>query len=192
MIYLIGGVGRSGKSTLANKILKTHQISNLSTDRLFYSLANSERAELSWGMNHEDMCLKMLPVVQELVSYYPEQDFVIEGQVLLPEYFETINQSAKGMVKMAIMGYGDCKLEDKIQAVKDHPSYNEWLANKPDQDIIDTIKKFMHISTLYKNDCKKFDVPYFDTSKNFDQVIELAMQNLIEPKYPPPTSWVLP
>ena len=91
MLYMIGGAPRSGKTTLARRMLAEHGVPYFSIDTLIASLAS---AEPELGMRVSDPALKRMevvwPTIRKVASDVLQSgdDLLLEGDVLLPEAFD--------------------------------------------------------------------------------------------------------
>src|ERR1700675_3722714 len=102
MLYMIGGAPRSGKTTLARRMLAEHGLPYFSIDILIASLA---RAEPELGMRVSDPALKRMevvwPTIRKVASDLLQSgdDLLLEGDVLLPKHLMEFGDRAQISVK---------------------------------------------------------------------------------------------
>jgi len=108
LLYLIGGAARSGKSTLARRLLQAHRMPYFCVDHLTsgleagapalgvrHELPDQRRGELVWPV--------LCGVLRNVVEVEPE--YVVEGNVLLPARIAEFAAAHRGRVRACFLGY---------------------------------------------------------------------------------------
>lgn len=126
MITLIGGFSCSGKSYLAHRLMKDVAIPYFSIDYLKMGIYRSNK---NCGYTptdpDEDIAHILWPIIREMIYTYieNEQDMIIEGAYILPEFYELINDEYKKNVNMVFIGFSkeyiDKNFESHILGHKD-------------------------------------------------------------------------
>ena len=99
-------------------------------------------------------------------------DFVLEGEAFLPGLARKMMNEHTDQIKVAFMGYADASAEQKVRAVTAFSSgVGDWLVNEPDDYIKSHITNMIGYSKMIKEECSKHNVPYFDTSTEFEGTI---------------------
>ncbi len=183
MLYLISGASRAGKTILAKKISIQTGISYFSIDWLVMGFTNGipaygihdllfpdEIAEKSWSF---------LKAMFESMIWGGE-DYIIEGEALLPELIIELLKKHPGKTKICFLGYEDIDIDEKVRDIKSFSSgKKDWLSNKSDEYIVDHVKNMIAHSIKIEKSCKENGLVYFDTSNNFVDAIEEAMEYLL-------------
>jgi len=184
MLYLISGASRAGKTIIAKKISTQTGISYFSLDWLIMGFTNGiseygihdmlfpdEIAERSWSF---------LKAMLESILW-GEEDYIIEGEALLPELIIDLVKKYPDKIKICFVGYTNISLDQKVKEIK---SFNiqkkDWLIDKSDEYILDHVKNMIAHSIKIKKSCAENNLAYFDTSKNFLDDIEAAIKYLLK------------
>ncbi len=183
MLYLLSGTSRSGKTMIAKKILKQSGIPYLSLDWIVMGFTNGmpqcgihdklfpdEIAEQLWKFL-QAMCENML---------WEGEDYVIEGEAILPELTRTLMDDNPKKVKACFLGYAHVTVAEKVKETKVFSvGKRDWLTNESDETIHRHIENMVQYSRKVKSQCAKHNVRYFDTSTNFISTIDRATQYLL-------------
>lgn len=117
MIYLIGGPGRVGKTSLAKKVQVAKGIPFLPTDMVFDSLVN---AAPGLGMDRKfgdfERVEKFAPFLKELIKsahgLHPEMgDYLIEGVDILPKVISEIKEIP---IRAIFLGFSEISLKELL------------------------------------------------------------------------------
>ena len=183
MLYLISGASRSGKTIIANHLLKQRQIPYLSLDWLVMGFTNgipeygihdrllpNEIADKLWNFL-KAMCESML---------WLGGDYVIEGEAILPELVKDLFDQYPDQINICFVGYTDIDPDRKLTEIRTYSDdKNDWLTKESDPYIYDHIENMVTHSRRIKDDCEKYDLRYVDTSTDFTGSIEEATEYLL-------------
>jgi 2-phosphoglycerate kinase len=181
MIYLIGGTGRSGKSTVRKLLCQKYQISGISTDQITQMMAIAVpeynlNFESKWQIGFE----KMNELIKALLTHHPDsQDFVIEGWQISPKLVKIYQEYSRNNLRICILGCSNAGIKQKMLDIRNNPSYNEWTDKYSDKELENLVKELIETSKRHKKECAEFGVQYFETSKNFEKMIQKAADYLI-------------
>jgi cytidylate kinase len=181
MIYLIGGRPRSGKSIIRKKILDKYKISGIGTDTLRYLLQESN-PEL--GVHHtrtaKENGIIMWPYIDKLIEHlikYDNENFVIEGAVLLPEYLFQYKDHQE--VRVCYLGYSTISLNQKKVDIKNNGGDTDWISQYSEKEFSNFVRGSIEKSKKEKRECKRLGIKYFDIDENFEKSIEKVIDWLI-------------
>jgi 2-phosphoglycerate kinase len=181
MLYLISGASRAGKTLLAQKLAKQEGLSYFSLDWLVMGFTNGMPEH---GIHHllfpDEIAIRTWPFLKAMFNsmIWGEEDYIIEGEAILPELIATLLKEHPGKVKVCFLGFADIDGKQKIQDIKTHRHKKDWLVEKSDAYILDHINNMVAHSALIEQSCRKHDLPYFDTAKDFTGTMEQALQYL--------------
>jgi len=181
MIYLIGGTGRSGKSTLRKLLCQKYGISGISTDRIvqMFAVALPDfglNFETDWQVGFD----KMHELIKALLTHCAEtEDFVIEGWQISPSQIKVYQEYSRNNLKICILGCGEADWKKKMLDIRGNPSYNEWTDEYDDLKLEELVKELILTSQKHKKECEEFGVQYFETSENFVENIKKAADYLV-------------
>ena len=182
MLYILSGTSRSGKTLVAKEFLKQTGIPYMSVDAIMMGFTNGipeygihdrlwpdEIAERMWPF-YKAMCVNVL---------WSQTDYVLEGEAFLPHLVQELIESNPENVRVAFMGYSEVNLAQKVQDLKTYSSgIGDWLIDKPEDYIKSHIKNMIEYSAMIKTKCTQHEIPYFDTSHDFDGTIHRVLSYL--------------
>ncbi|MDB4293607.1 hypothetical protein N9954_09400 [Maribacter sp.] len=183
MIYIISGTSRSGKTLIAKKMMQEYKIPYVSLDWLVMGFTNgipeygihdklwpNEIAERFWDF--------LKAMLENMI--WSESDYIIEGEAVLPELIHTLMNEHPDGIKVCFVGYTNTSLSAKVKDVYSYSSDNDWLTNKSNDYVERHISNMIAYSKRIRKSCEKYGIRYFDTSKNFTQVLNAAIAYFIQ------------
>lgn len=179
MVYLVGGIARSGKSIIRKKLLETYKISGIGTDTLRFMLLTGNP---KLGIDTEKLCTDNAPLmwpylralIYELIENSAE-DFIIEGDVLLPQYLAEYKDNLS--VIPCFIGYADVLPEQKAKDINDNSSSNDWTKH---HNLVSLSQWNIENSIKFRKECALYGVKYFDTGKDFEESINNVVDYLLQ------------
>jgi len=179
MIYLIGGMPRVGKSTLAQMILERNKISWMPLDTVREALhAVSPTLGIQegddWWVGHHE---KFFPFLRELVDsiQIARMSYTLEGDSFTPTHAEEL--SKKFQVKACFLGAS--KLD--VEILTTHKGAGDpWLDTVSEEKLNSLPGWIMKKSEEYKSECEKYGVKYFDVSLDHKKTLEDAYEYLMK------------
>jgi 2-phosphoglycerate kinase len=183
MLYLISGTSRSGKTMIAKKIKLQTGISYLSLDWLVMGFTNGIP---EYGINDKlfpdeiaEKIWKFFKAVCENIIW-SGVDYIIEGEAMLPELMDELLKKYPNKIKICFVGYCEVDINQKFKDIKNFSEGDsDWLSNESDEYIINHLENMKNYSKRIKNSAEKLDIKYFDTSQNFTEIIEAAVDSLL-------------
>ena len=180
MIYIIGGEARSGKTILRKKLLNEYKISGIGTDSIRYMLSNTlEDSGIDHNNPPEINGPLMWPYISNLVEdliKYASEDFVIEGDILLPEYLKEYKDNPD--VSTCYIGYSSISISQKIENILNSRKGGDWTSEYTEKELKKFVKWSIKESKKYQRECKKFGIQYYDLSENFKEGIDKILEDL--------------
>lgn len=180
MLYLIGGIPRSGKSRLKDLFLKKYNIPGISTDHLREALIS---AYPQLGIKKEAVDTEKDPILwpyfEKLINIFISRDidFVLEGVNFPPsklvKYRDTPN------VKVCFIGYGKIDIKTKFEEMRKFSHKREWTHKVSDERLIKLINYNKKRSIQIEEECKKYNLKYFDNSFEDKYSLEKILDELI-------------
>lgn len=182
MIYLIGGVPRSGKSKLCEKLIKELGCEGYSGDALTYGFYYGMP---EMGINPENKEVteeKMFPFLKGLIQIYVEYNgsMIIEGEVLTARTIRKFMDIFPNDVQGVIMGYSTISFQEKYDNIVRYAYDIDWLVSHYDDDFIrNIVHEYISKSQEVEKVCHELSVPYFDTSDKFYDAIDKVFSYLM-------------
>jgi len=182
MLYIVGGVARTGKSIIARRFLRETEVPYLSLDILMMGLA---RGFPEHGIDPEDPNHmnpeRMWPVVKSMSRNIIEAgiEYLIEGVSILPKNVKALLKSYPASIKACFIGYTRVSPEDKLRSIREYSNFpNNWSMGYSDQQLLDLINNEIKQSVYLHNECSKYNITYFDQSGDFMGTIDAVVSYL--------------
>lgn len=181
MTFIIAGTPRAGKSTLRTLLLQEHKIPGFCTDYLRDGIDHKVPVfGIKDGMTDAEKSEVLWPMFQGMIeqrSKYYTDNLVIEGTNFLPKYLNQFNNDPK--VRIVFLGFPTVTSEKKYLDIKNLSSPDDdWTRDLSDTELKELVNEFIGISKYFRDECKKYDIQFFDTSENMEAVIKQAANYL--------------
>lgn len=181
MIIIIAGVSRSGKSTVAKRLVSLTNFNLIPFDSIITTLENLY-PEI--GIRHFDDNATFSPKLAEFTAVfishlqYEELDGIIDIYQLFPaDYVTHIVDSGAQII---YLGYPDLSAEEKLKYIRKYQRKIDWTTDMKDEEMLAIISKFIHESKIMQEQCRDHNIPFFDTAENFNGNIDKAVKYLVE------------
>lgn len=184
MLYILGGVSRNGKSIIARKLLLQRAIPYLSTDALVTALQEgASNLGIRNGQQFALKAKKIWPIVKSLMEYqiYGDKNYLIEGDAILPSQISELINSHPHKIKVCFVGFSEISPQNKLKKIREYKRGKyDWTEALSDRELLNLIKDMINISKYLKRECQKYNLPYFDSSKNFQEYRKKVFQYFIQ------------
>ena len=181
MIYLIGGEARSGKTILRKELLREYQISGIGTDSIRYMLSHTlKNSGIDHNNSPEINGPLMWPYIDNLITdlkEYSAEDYIIEGDILLPEYLFKYKDFPE--VKVCYIGFSTISVSEKTDNIVKFRGEGDWTTEYSEKELKKFVRWSIKESKKYKKKCKKLDLTYYDIDRNFEEKISNIADNLV-------------
>lgn len=178
--YLVGGTPRSGKSTIRKTLLEKYKIPGITTDLLREGF---QYGVPSFGIKKGMTDLERSEVLKDyfkglvIARRVYTDNFLIEGTNFLPKYLVEFKDNPD--VKICFLGYCQISIEDKFKFIRETPGLEDWTTDLTNEQLRSTISEFIEQSKYYRDECAKYGLKFFDTSHNFENTIDEAIEFLL-------------
>lgn len=173
MFYIIGGAPRSGKSMLAQKMVREKQVPSFPLDALIGTLTF---AAPEFNINHDQPFTKKSEMVwkftEHLFGYFleAEDSYLVEGDCILPVHTAELIKKYPKDIRVCFLGYTDLSMEQKLNFIR---TFNrgelDWTNEHTDEALLPMIDRMIEYSKFIKTECTRYNIPYFDVSVNFEE-----------------------
>lgn len=186
---IIAGVPRAGKSTVSKLVSKKFGYQHISMDAI---IAGFEKNFPETGINTEaDMSSldilyhishKIAPFIQSMIADgdYDECDYgmVIDIYQLLPEDYIKYIDGYK--CDIFYFGTADCTKEERFKILKKYDTPRDYTYYISDDENFEGCGYLVEQSNLIKAECKKYGLPYFETSHDREKIIEQFIEQCLK------------
>lgn len=103
---------------------------------------------------------------------------MLEGEAFLPCLVRELLDKNRENLRVAFLAYADTSPQQKVSVVKKHSlGEGDWLMQESDEYIESHISNMISYSEMIKAECKKHQIPYFDTSVEFQATINTVIES---------------
>lgn len=184
---IVAGVPRSGKSTLSRRIAKECGYQHISMDSI---IAGFEQCFPETGV---DTCAprssleilytisgKMAPFLRAMMSKeeYDELNgpMVIDMYQLLPEDY--VNCIDKELCDILYLVTAEVTPEERFQIQKEFDTPQDYSYYLSDEERMEGCRYLVEQSILIREQCQKYGLPCYETSRNREQVMASLLSAL--------------
>lgn len=181
MIYIVGGPPRSGKSIVRKKLLKEHKISGLSLDTFIEMLHKAmPELDINTAVDRKILNLRLWPFLEAFIETKMKgpDDFIIEGEYFSPDKIAKFQKDPR--CKICFMLYPMIDLDKKLSSIREHASPKDWYNGLSDEQFWPFIEEWHLRSHQYKGQCEARKIKFFDTSFDFEKVVDEAVRWLMK------------
>ncbi len=177
---LIIGAERSGKTTLAKKLVKGKGYSLVSIDDIVSGFEAYPELNIHHDGDAIDTATRLAPFLikfftelSEGNTFYDGIKTVIEGTHIDFEQLMPFLQSEKYSNKYEIIGltYNDITEQDLYDNIKKYDTEDDWTYWCTDEELRGNIRYFIERNRYFNEKFKQYNITTFDTSFNREQVL---------------------
>ena len=125
---------------------------------------------------------RLWPLVREMSMSLlrDDVDYVIEGE-LLPKHVAALRAAHPSQVKACFLGYTDIAPEQKVRDIRAHAGLpNDWPSECSDAKLAGIVARMIEFSRYLETECAAYDLPYFDTSRQFGETLDRVVAYVCE------------
>jgi hypothetical protein len=159
---------------LAHKILKEKLIPFFPLDGLVGMLTHSAPEH---GVRHQndfvDKSEKTWKFSKELFKYLfkTQESYLVEGDCILPKQLAELQVKYPEQIKCCFLGYPSVSAKHKLDLVRTfHLGEKDWTHKHDDEAMIEMLEAMITYSKHLQEECKKYNIPFFDVSEDFEKI----------------------
>lgn len=176
----IGGVARAGKSTISKKLCENDVYNHFPVDYIAASFKrNFPNCEINDMViiNNSSINLSLfLSTIIEKIDKTNEK-FVIDSAHVMPK--DIIQYLNREQWDIYFIGYPNIEPEEKFNNIRKYDSKADWTSRQNDENMMELVKGLIEIGKKIEDECKKYDIRFIDTSKNFFNTIDQAVTEIL-------------
>ena len=168
---IIAGCARTGKTTLG---LHFHN-----QGFVHYKMDSIKRAMFkALSLNIKDWHV-ISPMMASMISTIIEEN--MSDRVFNNEYYcidtchlypiDILNMNLENTI-IVFLGYTNINKEEKLKFIRKYDSNNIWTSKYDDSQLLHDIDLCIQYSEEVKKQCEELNIPFFDTSDNFSEVLD--------------------
>ena len=170
----IGGVAKSGKSTLAEKLCHNKNYNHIPLDYFASSLKHNfpETKITSNVVINEESSKKLSLLLSRVTNIMngKEELFVIDSAHIFPKHI--IEYIDLNKWDIYYIGYPNITKEDKFKIIRKYDKETDWTRKRTDEELLNTLDKLITLSKQIEQECLELNIPFIDTSKDLIKDIE--------------------
>lgn len=174
MVIIISAHSCTGKTLMAQTLLKKYHMPYFSIDNLKMGIYRSDE---SCGFTPLDTTShigsKLWPILREMIktSIENNQDMIIEGCYIYPEYLKDFDKSYLDQITPVFMGFSESYIKDNFEnGILAYRSIVEARDYEEDRPVRDFISEHQNLKSL----CKASPFKYFEIEKDYEQEMALV------------------
>jgi len=160
MIYIIGGLPRTGKTLISSILIKQTGDLAIDTDDIRFMFNAKAHSPISFasGAKITRVTESLAPYIDSLVkaSLHDTHDHIICGEALSPAAVAKFKDSCK----ICFLGFSDGVAQ--LKRVKAHQHADDWTKNLEDAHLQHTFKQYQQRSKQLQAECAEHGIDYFD------------------------------
>ena len=167
LIYILSGIAKSGKSLIADEIIKTYPMRVISTD-LIMMMLHYGNDQLSIDINKSDITVShaLKPYLFGMIKSLSglKRNYLIEGVHIQPDFAYELSQAFPDKIKCVFLGYKDAdpiiKANELRRRINDLD--NPWYASMSDIELLELTTYMIRESDKLYQECLKYQLNYIE------------------------------
>ena len=171
MHVIIAGTARAGKTTLSLMLRDKGYV--------HYKMDSVKRGMCkAYDLKYDDwepLSEKMAIIIDQMISdnktdiVYEKENYLFDIPFLYPKDVHLINTENTIVI---FLGYADLTLEENFANIRKYDGVNSFTSAASDEQLMIWCKQNVEHSKYLKKECERFNIKYFDTSKNREKMEE--------------------
>ena len=169
MIYILSGIAKSGKSLIADDIIKTYHMRVISTDLIMMMLHYGNN-QLSIDINKSDITVShaLKPYLYGMIKSLSglKKDYLIEGVHIQPDFAYELIQAFPNKIKCVFLGYKDAVPILKAKELRRDIKHldNPWYESMNDTELLELTTYMIRESEKLYHECLKYQLRYIEVT----------------------------
>lgn len=184
---LIIGAARSGKTSLAKRLVKEKGYNLISIDNIVSGFEAYPKLNIKHDSNDNITSSNLAPFLinyltelSEGSAFYDGVKYVIEGTHIDFDKLMPFLQSDKYKEKYEIIGlvYNNISEDEMFNAIRKKDNEDEWTYWIDDNELIGDVRYFIERNKYFNEMFKKYNIKTYDTSFNREEVFNKIVKEI--------------
>lgn len=180
---ILVGTARTGKSTLGKIIKDKYPIYNLiEGDSIYMGIYKVIKKEL----NYKNYFFSQLnkDIMSNILSRFLKFDnvngpFIYVGEQIFPKDLNDILQD-RNKAHVYYLGHGEFDKNKIFSNIRKYDIDRDWTKNMDDDELMHNIDEIIKKDNIFKDECKKYNFEYIDTSNNREEKFKEIINHILE------------
>lgn len=186
---LIMGIGRAGKTTLSKMLKdKVNSYNLIHSDSLKWAMIRAKDEEQYYRKNvdkqkefeHGEYFQRTLLELynSSIKKDTKEYGYILESGQLHPKIVKEMIDFGNTIV--VCLGLGDLQAEDMVDLCIKHDTEESWTYGLSREYLREHAKDWFNANEMLKDECPKYGIKYYDTSKNRVETLNMIMEEILK------------
>lgn len=185
---IIAGVPRSGKTTVCSLLANSKKYQHLCMDAIIKGFEDNfiETGVTTYVENPDtmvcDMSKKIAPFVNSIIeaNNYDKLNYKLAIDLLeiTPEDF--VNFIDNKYVDIYFFGTPNLTPKENFERIRKYDTEDEYTYYLSNEELLKRCERFIDISKFLEKECKKYNLPFIDTSYNREEKIDEVVNCILE------------
>ena len=176
---IVAGAARSGKTTLS-LMLNEYGYTHYKMDSIKRGICESFNIKYDdWESVSPIICkiINRVIVDNKTDTNYLKENYLFDTPFIYPKDIGLIDTSD---TKVLFIGYKDIDPNEEIKLIRENDNENFWTSKITDEELMKWTKDNIEFSKYLEEECKKYNIKYFDTSKDRNNVLKEALEYILK------------
>jgi hypothetical protein len=177
VLYLIGGPGRSGKTTLARRLTLHHRIPHFGLDYLMMGLS---RGAPGLGIDpmapEAEVAGRLWSVCEALIDTMvaEREEFALEGFAISPARVEVLGARHGAAIRPCFLGQPGIDPDARWHLEQQTAVMGSWMLDLGQGAAIEEFGRLREASRHLEQECDRLGLEFFDTSDALEEPLRQA------------------
>lgn len=178
MHVIIAGAARAGKTTLS-LMLNNEGFTHYKMDSIKRGICEAYNLKYdSWDEVSTVMSIIINRIIEDnkTDTNFLKEKYLFDIPFIYPKDLSLINTEDTLVI---FLGYAKASAAKHFLKIRDNDTSNLWTSKLDDETLSKNVKENIEFSKKLERECKKYNIPYFDTSFNREEVLKEAKEFIL-------------
>lgn len=178
MHIIIAGAARAGKTTLS-LMLNNEGFTHYKMDSIKRGICEAYNLEYdSWDEVSTVMSIIINRIIEDnkTDTNFLKEKYLFDIPFIYPKDLSLINTEDTLVI---FLGYAKASAAKHFLKIRNNDASNLWTSKLDDETLSKNVKENIEFSKKLERECKKYNIPYFDTSFNREEVLKEAKEFIL-------------
>ncbi len=178
MHVIIAGAARAGKTTLS-LMLNNEGFTHYKMDSIKRGICEAYNLKYdSWDEVSTVMSIIINRIIEDnkTDTNFLKEKYLFDIPFIYPKDLSLINTEDTLVI---FLGYAKASAAKHFLKIRNNDASNLWTSKLDDETLAKNVKENIEFSKKLERECKKYNIPYFDTSFNREEVLKEAKEFIL-------------